>query len=622
MPSKSLQMFAAWSNYNLTVGEPRAPYGTLGMTIENLYSLHCSDVDETDPLKAVAATAQVLLAYLAELEQVRAGNGPVGFPPRNFAAATVGRGWSFAPLIGTPVAQLLTAGLSWGSKLAPGSIAAGFKGDRNKLMIAGGGTRLRELVSLAERQGLSLPTGGSHLGQSLAGSFGTGTHGSRIGKGGLQNIVRAMHIVTGPGSHVWLQPGCSPVLSEAAIAQISPLTPPSENGSAEQAACLCLSDDQLFNDALIHLGGMGIVNAVVVELVDIEHFNVLAIDRPINDAWLDKISDSKFCESAEDLGISGMSPEFYELTLDPQDPFGPHAAHVVYTLRTMEKQDGAPMGTRPVPADAISNVAAVMNLGTDALATPLGMANKSAASQQAACGPLDPVVIRTLQQMLAKTGSSSVFEHYRKSGHFRPFPGPINPDTDAIANGSWGEIHGDEITGGIPGALYNASFAIDRKHTTAAINAITAAVKGLPPSFVFTLRFVDHACGTLAFTRFDASTVIEIDGLSPFAISMAKQQYLAANSKPDVHVLTAFAVLATTLERGAMAVRRALDGAGIDFSMHWAKQGNLDAAKIAADYRLGQIAAWQATRQRLLGPEGQILFSNPALEEYGLVTKP
>ena len=616
MPSKSLQMFAAWSNYNLTVGDPRAPYGTPGMTIENQVTLHCSDIDPADTIEAVAATGNLLLAYLADLERLRTQGSPAGFPPREFSAATVGQGWSFAPLVGTPVAQLLGAGLSWCNLLDPQTIAKGFRGDRAKLMIAGGGTRLRELVNVAEAEGLSLPTGGSHLGQSLAGGIGTGTHGSRLGKGGLQNMVRAMHIVTGPNSHVWLQPRSSPVLTNAKIAAITLQTPAQGDTPGQPVSCTVISDDDHFNNALVHLGGMGIVNAIVVELVDAASFNVLAIDCPISKDWLTLVSKSKFAEIAQALDLTDHDLKFYEMTIDPHAPFGEHAAHLVYTERTAKRVMSPCQTTRPVPADSICSL--------DGLSTQVdGLASISATLDaslgEASGAPSDPVAAQLLQAMLRSSNSSSVFEHYRKGGRFARFTRPIDPDTDAIAHGTWGDIHSDDITGGVPGALYNASFAIDRKNTAKAISAITAAVAQLAPSFVFTMRFVDNAAGTLAFTRFARSTVIEIDGLSPLAIGLFKAQYLNGGGNPDPEILAGFDRLSATLERGALAVRAALDAAKIDFSMHWAKLGQLDAAKVAADYRRGQIAAWQETRARLLAPTQRRLFSNPAIERYGLV---
>lgn len=621
MPSKSLRMFAGWSNYNSTVGEPHEPYGSQGMTIENLFSLHCSDVDPDNPIETLGGTGQVLIEYLADLDQIRRGNGPVGYPPREFKASTVGHGWSFAPLVGTPVAQLLTDGLSWSSR-AIGPLARGtYGGDPDHLVIAGGGTRLRELITLAEESGLSLPTGGSHLGQSVAGGCATGTHGSRLGRGGLQNMVRAMHIVTGPQSHVWVQRASDPVLDDATIAQIK--MSGGEN-SGTDIPCRPVTDDTHFENALIHLGAMGIVNALVVELEETQVFDVFAIDRQIDDKWLEILDKGDFAKIGRQLGFKDVPLEFYELTIDPQDPFGPSAAHLVYTKDTPAAGAEAVVAkSRPAPTDTIARIGGVLTKeGLEGDEPFLKVSDGSTATAAVPGGPLDPAVIAVLRQLLAKTGASSIFEHYLRSAPFRKIHGQVDPAKDIHAKGPWSRIHGDEITGGMPGALYNASFAIERKDTSRAIAAIVQAVSGLEPSFVFTMRFVDDAAGTLAFTRFPKNTVIEIDGLSPLAIGLARRLYVeqqaAQGKKPDVNAMAAFALLETTLARGAYAVRAALGAAGVDYSMHWAKLGDLDAAKVAADYG-NKIDSWRATRNHLVGSDERAFFSNDAVEGYGLL---
>ena len=110
--------------------------------------------------------------------------------------------------------------------------------------------------------------------------------------------------------------------------------------------------------------------------------------------------------------------------------------------------------------------------------------------------------------------ASSVFEGYIGQGMFSEPSLPFDP-AQAIKRGSWGEIHGDEITGDVPGALYNASYAIDLASVPRAVPVIRKAVAGLSPSFLFTLRFLKNPAGNLAFTRFPDCAVIEIDGLSP-----------------------------------------------------------------------------------------------------------
>ena len=163
---------------------------------------------------------------------------------------------------------------------------------------------------------------------------------------------------------------------------------------------------------------------------------------------------------------------------------------------------------------------------------------------------------------------------------------------------SWGGLHLDEITGGYPGALYNASFAVKPIDIPVVIPMICAAMAGLDPVFLFTLRFVDNAAGTLAFTRFSQNVVIEIDGFSENA--------------------PVFGHYGHNTREGALRIREALDGAGIEYGMHWAKLGQLDATKVAADFG-SAIGRWRGTRDQLLSTQMREICWNTAVVQYGLV---
>ena len=157
------------------------------------------------------------------------------------------------------------------------------------------------------------------------------------------------------------------------------------------------------------------------------------------------------------------------------------------------------------------------------------------------------------------------------------------------------------------------------------MRAASAAVANLAPSFVFTLRFVDRPAGLLAFTRFEHNAVLEIDGLSPLICNRVLLMRRQAGA-PEGPIDAALAILATTLERGSMAIRTALEQAGIPFAMHWAKLGNIDAEVVAAAFdRAGSgeepsaLQRWRSARDTLLPEASRILFRNRAVEEYGLL---
>ena len=68
-------------------------------------------------------------------------------------------------------------------------------------------------------------------------------------------------------------------------------------------------DDDRFEDALIHLGGMGIVNGVAIELADNQRFAELERLMPLTQALLDAIGNAQFDQLAAALGCP-VAPAF------------------------------------------------------------------------------------------------------------------------------------------------------------------------------------------------------------------------------------------------------------------------------------------------------------------------
>lgn len=615
MPGTSLETFAAWSNYHLTIGDSPAPGMPPAITVARQVRNHCSDADEHDAAGTIVATAGMLMKQLSILETMRTKPTPVKPEPGNFASGIVGRAWSFERLIGTPVSQIIAEGLAWCADL-PESMRGDNAKSRN-LCLAGGGTRLREIVSWAEKRGLSIATSGTHLGPSIAGGFGTASHGSRlgIGIGGLQDIVRGLHIVVGQDRHVWLQRKSDRIVRKGTAASLVASYRPDPDKPTIEVSCTLIEDDALFDAALVHLGCMGIVNAVALELIPAERFAGFKLKKSIDEDWLKTVSDGKFDEIANRFGAGGLALQFYELTIDPFKPFSTPAAHLLYFHDDTAGAVGASGGVRPSAADAIGLFAQ-------------GLAESHVRLLDAPPGT-EPDFDAAIQQITRQ--GKTVYEAYLALADFVDATGQIDIPKAPI-RGSWGEIHGDEISGDLPGALYNASYAIplDRLHD--AIPAICDAVKDLPGSFVYTVRFVEDPKGLLAFTRFGRNAVIEIDGLSPFVC----ERFLLLRRQadiPDGEVDEALRILAGTLEKGAMRVRAALEKEPIPYSMHWAKLGNLDAANVRKGF--GQsgcggpspIERWRAAREEIIGTYqdgtpntgSRAFFRNPAVERYGLL---
>lgn len=599
MPKMRYETDVSWTNYHKTLGKlgPDGP----SMTIESQAWIDATDTDPQLGLTRFAVTAATLFEHLRALE----ARLDAGEPP--FAAGMVGQAWSFSPLIGTPESQLHCEGLSSVIGLAAIDRHRDCPTPADHIALVGGGTTMWDVAQWAEANDRTLRTSGSFLCPTIAGGFGTSSHGSRLGYGGIQDMVLGMHLIVGAGEHVWIERESCPVLNEAALEKLA---------AAGTAVRLVRCDDQ-FEDALVHLGAMGIVNGVALALADNRKFALMERMNPITPQWLDNIAAGNFEAVAKQLGCDA-SPAFYELTINPHALFTDGATHILYfpTDRVMAV-DAGPAGILR-PADAISQIGEALMARLDA-----GLAVAGAERAVRAASRRDPVPPWVLRWILPG-GVDSVFSYYFGLKGFQPANGGFDPeDPGSSAAFKWSELHDEEITGDVPGALYNASFAIPLERVTRAVPAICAAVSDLSASFVFTLRFVSKPAGTLAFTRFDQNAVIEIDGLSPLIC-------LDAKGKVDLGAPNAEAILQgldelfVTLPAGAERVRNALKAEGIPYSMHWAKLGGLDQAKVYADYGHPQepdslIRRWRDTRNDLLTDFGKSIFFNDAVVDYGLV---
>lgn len=604
MPNISYESFGWWSNYHMTVTMPPASAireadisaGDLPIGVVEMAHAHVGDVMDHTPVERLGLIAAALQGYLRHIAQ-RIDDPDfvpgVPFAPKQpFAAGMVGTGWSFAPLIGTPMAQLMCGGLSHAGLLPDDHRAAGCPVPGDRLVIAGGGTRLRELVNWAEPRGLSIPTSGSFLGPTLAGGAATASHGSRLGFGGAQDMIVGLHLVTGPDRHWWLEREGAPVLSDAGLKALA----------AGGTVPTVRRDTELFEAALVHLGAMGIVAGMAVAMVPRESYRRFRKIAPLGEAMLADIAAGRFEALAQALGRD-EAPVFYELTIDPHAPFGPSALHTLY----LEDASEEPGEHHP---------ASVAGSAVVRLATRMFGGNLAKTAGDAALVGADDPFAKLLEGLM--DGHDSAFDYYRASPGFTP-QGTLGPAQ------SWGALHDtDALTGGVPGALYNASFAIPRARLPEALTAICAAVAALPATFIFTVRFVSNARGTLAFTRFAETAVIEIDGLSPFICNKAA-------AHPDQHgnplppeAMAGLRFLAQVLPTGAHGVRQALETAGMPYAMHWGKLGDLDAAKVHADYGdpadpATPLGRWRKARAVLLDDWGQAIFRNPAVETYGVV---
>jgi hypothetical protein len=128
------------------------------------------------------------------------------------------------------------------------------------LFRIGSGTVIREINdTLWEKYGKAFGGLGGYDGQTLGGVLPTGTHGSILSRGPLAEMVRSLDLVAGTGEPLRIEPRDGP-------------TDPAAFAKAHPDARL-IQEDDTFDAALIHLGTIGVVRSLVVEVRDRFYLN-------------------------------------------------------------------------------------------------------------------------------------------------------------------------------------------------------------------------------------------------------------------------------------------------------------------------------------------------------------
>jgi len=124
------------------------------------------------------------------------------------------------------------------------------------------GITINDFNSLLDWQktSLALKTMGGSSGQTLAGATSTGTHGSDFDRSPLADSIRALYLIGAGGVHHWIEPS-NPITDPTKLQTVFP--------------CLLAEnihyDDIMFHAALVSMGGMGVIYAVILEVVPQYH---------------------------------------------------------------------------------------------------------------------------------------------------------------------------------------------------------------------------------------------------------------------------------------------------------------------------------------------------------------
>ena len=180
-----------------------------------------------------------------------------------------------------------------------------FSGDHNGLVLCQTGISVAELNMWLEPRGRSLATSGASNGQTFVGAMSCSTHGSAIDHGAIQSQVRALPLSPGPDRSLGSEPASRPA---------------TDGRLAAELGATVVRDDRLFAAALVSLGALGVVHAVLVESVPRflleSHRKRLPAGPELLNA-MRSLADADF--AASDLpGAAGRRPYFFQSVINDQ----------------------------------------------------------------------------------------------------------------------------------------------------------------------------------------------------------------------------------------------------------------------------------------------------------------
>lgn len=233
----------------------------------------------------------------------------------NKTVRALGGGWSFSKVAAAEGWILNTKMLNMIFPIRNiQSLSTGYKRTPNNLLFAQCGNSIQELNNWLKQNKRSLRTSGASNGQTIVGCFSTGTHGSAIDTGSVQDFVVGMHIITGPGDHIWLERDSYPVVSDVFI---------------QKFKTKLVADDELFNAALVSFGSFGFIHGVMIETDEIYLLESYRKKIPIDNSFR-HIMESLDFSNANFIPNGNERPFHFQAVIDQYNLAGGAYATIMY----------------------------------------------------------------------------------------------------------------------------------------------------------------------------------------------------------------------------------------------------------------------------------------------------
>lgn len=441
----------------------------------------------------------------------------------------LGGGWSLTPVGISKDYLVNTKQLRLRFRISKDSIANAYKGDKAGLCFVQCGNSITRLNRYLKAHNKSLKTSGSSNGQTIAGALSTGTHGSTFGFGAIQEFVVGLHIIVGGSRHIWLERKSYPVV----IPEFA------DNLGAER-----IQDDALFNAALVSLGSFGFIHGIMIETVPRFLLEAYRVWLPYDEALKKAMTTLDF--SLLSLPHAETENEHlyhFELVFNPNKKLKQSFVQIMYKRRYRHDYPHLERDTdEPGLGDgALSIIGKVLDVLPSQLTKPL--INQSFEEEYAEYGP---------------------------------------------KWGTIGEVFSSEL---VRGKTLSAAMAVPLPLAKKALEAAIAAYKDHDDLFagLISLRYVKGSDATLAFTHFEQTAVLEVDGIYS--------------------------------DKGLMFLKKVwkkLEKKNIPYATHWGKINEITPEQVLKMYGADAVNQWKSARETLLDVETRKVFDNKFLELAGL----
>jgi hypothetical protein len=386
----------------------------------------------------------------------------------------------------------------------------------------------------------SLKASGASNGQTMAGATATGTHGAAFEVGAVHDTIVGLHMITGPDKHVWLERASYPVASQEFINWLG----------AER-----ISDDDVFNAAVVSFGSFGFIHGMLFETEPIFLLEKRTVGNiPYNSALRTAINQLNFNEIASFLPYPLDSPDHhlyhFEVLVNPHK-FAENDKDKGVFMKVMYKIPYFKDYPKPLNNPRYE-------YGDDLL------------------GIIQTVLDhmgRFLRQKLIPLLVTSLL--------------PEGYNTNEKSFGTIGKIFGNTK---FRGKAASAAIAIDIKNAALLIDEIVKLNKKIAFPGAVALRYVKGTKALLGFTKFEKTCVLELDGVE---------------SKTCRNFLETF--------------WNRLEELNIPYTLHWGKLNfNLDKKRLRRMYGDATVDQWISCRHRLLDENTRKVFTNSFMKKCGL----